>query len=285
MTNHDDFDGGDEPSPARYADRECSDCGMILPANQMVRARDKVISGGADRYTRHSGTGVNSTRSGHDVRYRIETVDLCPNCVNIRNQRALDEAAARDAENAHRATQRNGVIVAVILLIIAVVVGIVWGKGASPQGQTSNEVAATPTDAPVMPLQSASDDVANQVSPSVNTDATSSDVDNDDQPLLAGSNSESYDRATAPIMRSVAIYKSWGSALKECEDVNLGQAPLDAPRGYVVGLVVMRCRGIAQQLPGMLQRAGIAPKDSDYISPDQLKKYVEQEMREKFGAP
>jgi uncharacterized protein YecT (DUF1311 family) len=84
---------GISPGP-RYAERECSDCGVILPANLMVRTDVRFLAG-YTKSRRHYGSTRGTYGSGGTTneRYRFKTLDLCPDCTALRQQ--ANRAASR----------------------------------------------------------------------------------------------------------------------------------------------------------------------------------------------
>ncbi len=79
-------DPGVTPSRAvRYAERECDGCGILLPANEMVRTNQRVLAGVTKRTRYYSSTrGTFGSGGGTSERYRVETIDLCPSCFDLR---------------------------------------------------------------------------------------------------------------------------------------------------------------------------------------------------------
>ena len=79
-------DPGVTPSRnARYAERECDGCGIMLPANEMVRTNQRVLAGVTKRTRYYSSTrGTFGRGGGTSERYRFETIDLCPSCFDQR---------------------------------------------------------------------------------------------------------------------------------------------------------------------------------------------------------
>jgi len=65
---------------ARYADRECEDCGIVLPADQMTRLDEKTPT----------WVGSNS------VRYKFSKIDLCSSCVTKRAENVEKALAAEE---------------------------------------------------------------------------------------------------------------------------------------------------------------------------------------------
>ncbi len=75
------IDTARQPPGARYAERECDGCGIILPANQMTRTSRRVLAGVTKRRRFYSSTrGTFGSGGGTSERYRVEKVDLCPMC-------------------------------------------------------------------------------------------------------------------------------------------------------------------------------------------------------------
>lgn len=74
---------------ARYAERDCSDCGVIVPANELIPWQEKQLSG----TTRRSGfrTGVRGGvgfSSGGSQRFRHVNLRLCADCADTRIEAA-----------------------------------------------------------------------------------------------------------------------------------------------------------------------------------------------------
>ena len=65
----------------KYATKECADCSVILPANEMKRATDRISSGTTERYTLVQG-GYKQT--GKTQSYRSKAIFLCPGCAEKR---------------------------------------------------------------------------------------------------------------------------------------------------------------------------------------------------------
>ncbi len=61
----------------KYANKECADCNVILPANEMVKATDRIYSGTTKRFTRVRG---NYQQTGATQNYRTKSIFLCPGC-------------------------------------------------------------------------------------------------------------------------------------------------------------------------------------------------------------
>src|SRR5690349_9350884 len=74
---------------ARYAERDCSDCGVIVPANELIPWQEKQLSG----TTRRGGfrTGVRGGvgfSSGGSQRFRHVNLRLCADCADARIEAA-----------------------------------------------------------------------------------------------------------------------------------------------------------------------------------------------------
>lgn len=80
-----------------YVEEPCSQCGLILPKNQLIHAMSEVqtgrISGAVTTGTYASGKPRYSYRSGQQI-FQTREEWLCPNC---RDERLAREAAARRA--------------------------------------------------------------------------------------------------------------------------------------------------------------------------------------------
>ena len=140
---------------ARYADRECSGCGIILPANQMVRVNDQVLTGFTKNRRNYSSTrGTFGSGGSTSKRYRVETVDLCPACAD-RRQRSKRASGAGTA---------IGFIIVVVLALF--VIGAIFGHGS---GSTGAPDASSATDA------ASPQDVGNQASEAPASDSPAAD--------------------------------------------------------------------------------------------------------------
>jgi len=70
---------------ARYAERDCSDCGVILPANELVAFTERQLSGSTTRSGVRTGVrGGIGFSSGGSQRYRHVKLRLCAQCAQAR---------------------------------------------------------------------------------------------------------------------------------------------------------------------------------------------------------
>jgi hypothetical protein len=65
----------------KYASKECGRCSRILPANEMLKAAERISTGSSDHYSLKNGSykPTGTTRT-----YKNETVFLCPECAEKR---------------------------------------------------------------------------------------------------------------------------------------------------------------------------------------------------------
>lgn len=115
----------------RYVERDCSDCGMLVPANELIPYREKQLSGTTSRSGFRTGVrGGIGFSSGGSQRFRHVNLRLCEECASIRI------AAARRAR--FWANMRRLVILGVI---VAAVVAFINMK--PPQATVDNANTAT----------------------------------------------------------------------------------------------------------------------------------------------
>lgn len=114
-----------------YVSDSCSDCGKILPRNQLSRRTVDVVVGHTDATT---ATGKSTSRTYYETKHLL----LCADCVEIR----------RLADEARRARARNiwiGVILAVVALVtLALCNGPSTPTSASPTDAASAAPSSTP---------------------------------------------------------------------------------------------------------------------------------------------
>lgn len=138
---------------ARYADRECEDCGIVLPADQMMRLNEKTPS----------WVGSGSTR------YKFKRIDLCGPCYTKRNE-DLEEAieAERKAENRHflHYVIKKAIIGASILFMITLLFAALKSSDGfdSQTNSTSDDTAAASgIDQKITPETDATSSIAGSV--------------------------------------------------------------------------------------------------------------------------
>lgn len=66
----------------RYAERECDDCGVILPAPELTRINNRVLSSSTSRRRIYSGVrGGIGIGGGSSETYKVQSLNLCDTCL------------------------------------------------------------------------------------------------------------------------------------------------------------------------------------------------------------
>lgn len=74
---------------ARYVERDCSDCGVLVAANELIPWQEKQLSGTSRRSGFRTGVrGGVGFSSGGSKRYRHVNLKLCRDCVGVRIEAA-----------------------------------------------------------------------------------------------------------------------------------------------------------------------------------------------------
>jgi hypothetical protein len=118
---------------ARYANHECTDCSVVLPANELTKISVRVLD--STRKSRRFYNGVQGGLgfgSGSSETYRIRRLEVCDDCYEYRARLAKRRAFARFVG-----------FVGIAIIIIVIVGAIVRLPALSPRQLSTAEVLQT----------------------------------------------------------------------------------------------------------------------------------------------